>query len=254
LLRPIKRSIERPIERPLLGYQELISTVVEKSDGIFLWVRLVCDRLRKGSRKGESLTSLRKALVELPTNLFELYKNMFDEIEKGDRHEAHELLGIISAASRTLTLSELRCIISFNPSTNHDTLSSLVRRRKGVRKDHEHFRLPRRIDGICGGLIETRPIAGNFVVMPIHATTRAFLVKRGTLTQEPCCGSLISDSHLTLLHATTKYLQALPFKHSHFQFRTENGKLLFFCSSDQTSNDGSLPSSQWSMTTAACEG
>jgi ankyrin repeat protein len=237
-------------------YRALVNIIIDKSDGIFLWVRLVCDRLRKGSRKGETATALRLALIDLPTDLFKLYQRMFDEIEEDDRDEAHELFAIVSAASRILTLSELRCVIAFSTTAEPSLPPSFTKRKRNMRNDAEHIRLQNRIRGICGGLIETRPSADDMVVVPIHATIRTFLRQSCVSTKDILVDNMLSYGHLILLNATTRDLQTLstadlPFKRTKLQFRSDHG-LISFQNTEEKSADGhSLPSSQWSMTTAA---
>ncbi|KAJ5112215.1 Pfs NACHT and ankyrin domain protein [Penicillium argentinense] len=56
--------------------EELRSKIIEKADGVFLWVVLAVNMLNKEHRRGGM--SLRRRLAELPSDLSELFKNILN--------------------------------------------------------------------------------------------------------------------------------------------------------------------------------
>jgi len=55
----------------------LIDSVVEKSDGVFLWVHLALASLRRGMTSGDEWSELRQRLEILPRGLQQLYQQMW---------------------------------------------------------------------------------------------------------------------------------------------------------------------------------
>ncbi|KAF3046204.1 hypothetical protein E8E11_008845 [Didymella keratinophila] len=64
------------------GYaEELINSVCEKSDGVFLWVCLVVNSLLEGFSDGERPTDLQKRLESLPTDLEDLFDRILGSLD-----------------------------------------------------------------------------------------------------------------------------------------------------------------------------
>lgn len=65
-------------------YRELISEIIEKSSGVFLWVVLVTARLRKSADHGVHPRMLREHLLEIPPKLHDLFDTMNIRDETSD--------------------------------------------------------------------------------------------------------------------------------------------------------------------------
>jgi hypothetical protein len=78
-------------------FSEIVSEIVDRADGVFLWVRLVIRSLLDGIRHRSSHATLKKKLDNIPTGLDSLFDNFFNNIDPGDRERSDKML--ILAAS-----------------------------------------------------------------------------------------------------------------------------------------------------------
>ena len=122
--------------------QILVDSVVENAEGVFLWVKLVCDELLRAWRKGEDLPSLTQRLREMPKELNAFYARMLDGLSTEDRLEVRAMLAMVSTATRPLSPLELRYAV------HHAT---------DLYRDLNNDRLAKsRIFAVCGGFLEVR--------------------------------------------------------------------------------------------------
>ena len=77
----------------------LVRKIVESSDGVFLWVRLVVNSLAEGFGNWDSIEELEQRLHELPTDLEDLYKYIFHRISPRYRGDASRLLQLVQAGT-----------------------------------------------------------------------------------------------------------------------------------------------------------
>lgn len=74
--------------------RHLIYQIVEKSDGVFLWVDLAVKDLIRGINNEDSLEQLQERLDNLPRRLEDLYAHMLSKIDKVERKDAAWFLQI----------------------------------------------------------------------------------------------------------------------------------------------------------------
>jgi len=77
----------------------LVGKIVDSSAGVFLWVRLVVNSLLEGFGNGDSIEELEQRLHELPTDLEELYRHIFNKISPRYRGDASRLLQLVQAGT-----------------------------------------------------------------------------------------------------------------------------------------------------------
>ena len=87
--------------------QSLITQVVDKASGVFMWVRLVTESLGNGLRDGDTVPELQAKLAEIPPTLEGLYSRMLQKIEPQHSSQAAEMIQILLHARQTLSLLEL---------------------------------------------------------------------------------------------------------------------------------------------------
>jgi hypothetical protein len=123
------------------SYHILVNHVVQEAQGIFQWVRLVCEVILRCWRRKESLQRLQQRLHEMPKALGDLYQRILDELDDAERVEAGLILGIVACSARPLSPVELQYIVS------------------NAGKDHILFTvdLRGRIEAICSGLVDVGP-------------------------------------------------------------------------------------------------
>jgi hypothetical protein len=81
----------------------LIRQIARKAEGVFLWVDLVTESLLQGLANADRVADLQRRLEELPGDLEELYRKMFDSIEPRYRQHACRYLQIARAAAGQLS-------------------------------------------------------------------------------------------------------------------------------------------------------
>lgn len=74
---------------------KVAEVIVEKAEGVFLWVRLAVDDQIEGARNGDSLEKLKARLELLPSEMEDLYNHMLNKINIADRKEAVQYLRLV---------------------------------------------------------------------------------------------------------------------------------------------------------------
>ncbi|KAG8625432.1 hypothetical protein KVT40_007183 [Elsinoe batatas] len=96
----------------------IISKVVQRADGVFLWVRLITASLIEGLDALESADELWKRLDELPSELDEMFGVMMSRLPERYKKEAEiyfRLLIAVRNASMSISLLELATIDLLSP-------------------------------------------------------------------------------------------------------------------------------------------
>jgi hypothetical protein len=135
----------------------LVSGILSKAEGVFLWTRLVVRLLIQGLENGDNLEELQQRLTTLPSGLRDLYKRIFAKLDIGYQKEAailfqmnerwltivqdQSLPGITLWYAIHSPLAVLKQNIALLPSQTYDwAMSSLIKR----------------IQSRCCGLLELR--------------------------------------------------------------------------------------------------
>ena len=140
-------------------------TLKAKSDGMFLWVRLMVDDLRKSSSSFE----FSERLQNLPCGLEKAYQLLFLRLsQKLDKYElrlAQNLLGFTSTSCRPLHFDEFRYAHAMYCKSSEAVAQPL----------EKYFLLqpPQRVLDVTGGLVS---MTDGFLRL-IHSSVRDFLVR-----------------------------------------------------------------------------
>lgn len=70
---------------------DLLTAVVDRADGVFLWVRLVTDELLRGMGDSYSIRQLIDKLESIPVGLENMFQRMLDSIDRTDQQRAAEM-------------------------------------------------------------------------------------------------------------------------------------------------------------------
>jgi hypothetical protein len=109
-----RKDIERYVEAKL-GSQpkfqcldetqaiEITEEIVERSQGVFLWVRLVVRSLLEGLRNQDGIALMRKRLLEFPSDLDEFFSHMFFSLEKIYRTHLSHMFQVALAADEPIS-------------------------------------------------------------------------------------------------------------------------------------------------------
>jgi hypothetical protein len=151
------------------GYAaSLIHQVVEKSSGVFLWVRLVVDSLIAGLSNDDRICDLEKRLRSLPPELDDLYARILDDIDPFYFEHACQYFELMLANGG----SAEALLLSFADEDRgfFHTLPVAVMSHKeyAARLDT----LERRLSSCCKGLLD---VSSDRRVNFLHRTARDFL-------------------------------------------------------------------------------
>ncbi|KFY82736.1 hypothetical protein V500_10357, partial [Pseudogymnoascus sp. VKM F-4518 (FW-2643)] len=158
---------------------DLSQRIVDRSNGMFLWVKMQEDNLRGG----KSILQLQETIDETPTGLSYLYDRNWKKImghQQSDRTRALSILRWAAFALRPLTVLELTeaLLVMDNDSYDNILINSLP-----DEIDEEYVNSE--VKGLCESLVETRGTSPeeSFASMTVHLTH--FSVKQYLLYNMP---------------------------------------------------------------------
>ncbi|KAI0018219.1 hypothetical protein F4780DRAFT_538961 [Xylariomycetidae sp. FL0641] len=133
-------------------YSCLVEEIVEKSDGVFLWVYLVVRSLKEGLTNADTVSTLQKRLRKLPTDLEQYFAHILgtvDEIYWEDTTKLFQMA--ICTRPHTLFIGVL---VVLDEDAGEDSLNADTQ--QATADDYE-CRLPiweKRLNARCKGLLE----------------------------------------------------------------------------------------------------
>jgi hypothetical protein len=133
----------------------LINEIVDKAQGVFLWVFLVTRSLIRGLTNGDSIHTLRVRLQKFPPELEPYFMHMFKSIESVYLQESAELLQISLAAIEPLPIMLYQALLEPDIDTFAEQCRELI-----STSDLDTFLLKidqtkTRINARCQDLLET---------------------------------------------------------------------------------------------------
>ena len=173
--------------------QELVQDIIEKAQGVFLWVILVVRSLLTGLRNADRVCDLQRRLQDFPETLEKFFSHMIVSIEPVYRDQTAQAFRYALEANKPLSLmtysfldeEDLDAVVTapLNPLTSQEILP---------RQDD----MRRRLNGRCKGLLEVVSISSDplFIepeslyvhqycapkVVFLHRTVRDFLQTKDT--------------------------------------------------------------------------
>lgn len=118
------RAVE--LEQSLARQKEsLVAEIIDKAEGVFLWVMLVCDELLSGFTNLDSLNTLQDRLRRLPTDLEPFFLRMIESVEPVYHGQCAQILQLLLAARRPIP-ARLLDFIAGDPNFGiHDDVALL---------------------------------------------------------------------------------------------------------------------------------
>ncbi|KAI9693968.1 MAG: hypothetical protein M1822_003239 [Bathelium mastoideum] len=160
-------------------YDILIGEVVDRAQGVFLWVYLVVKSLLEGIRYADSIEDMQIRLETFPPDLEDFFRHMLKDIPQIYRRKTAQTFQLAITAGCPMPLM----IYSFADDLDADPLFAInVRTRSmaDIEIDRRNEQLPLRLDGRSKGLLEVVPVSNEpaffkFEVDFLHRTVRDFL-------------------------------------------------------------------------------
>lgn len=153
----------------------IISSVVSKSQGVFLWVFLVTKELRSGLTNGDNFNELQRRVESFPVELEAFFKHILTAVETFYHQAMAATLRIATAAKVPLS----REIYAFHELEYDDedyAIKEAVARMDPERLSKLLLPVSRRLNGRCKGLLELNSDSGK--VEFLHRTVKDFLRTR----------------------------------------------------------------------------
>jgi hypothetical protein len=170
------------------GAHNLVLEIVDKAEGVFLWVKLVVQSLLTGLRNHDHISDLRKRLSILPAGLENLFRHMLKGIETVYMEQAAQIFQIYRAAQdqNPTAPAPLTCI-ELSLALERNTELALTAEIKPFSVE-EAVKRCEIVGSIlrtrCGGLLEIHGYSPHYNIMPtskylsisfLHRTVRDFL-------------------------------------------------------------------------------
>ncbi|KAI9162747.1 ATPase [Paramyrothecium foliicola] len=148
--------------------ESLKDDIVQKSEGVFLWVVLVISMLKRSGR-GKSVKWLRQRLSEIPPELDKLFTGLFVTIKPDEAEISIRLMQLVLCAREPLSLEQIHAALAFslNPYESMDAWRDSVEYLESTRTKHEM------IIELSRGLLE--PIQTSFPLFKESGTDKESL-------------------------------------------------------------------------------
>ena len=150
--------------------------VTERAKGVFMWARLVVDRILARERSRIGLKVIEKEIYAIPPDLSKLYNKMISSMD--EKPASLRLFQCICFALRPLTLDELRWAMIVDLSCQQRSLQDYESMEEYI---GDSVRMEGRIKALSHGLAEISESPNIQVVQLIHQSVQDFLLEKGLL-------------------------------------------------------------------------
>jgi len=128
---------------------EVEAKINKRANGVFLWVRLVLERLGRAAGLG---SKIEQAIDTFPQGLSPMYDHILQSTPDEERNELKQLLEWAALTQRVLTLSEFQYALALSSPDRVLSQATL----QGSSTFLPLVRLERRISALSGGLMEVK--------------------------------------------------------------------------------------------------
>ncbi|KAK2850734.1 hypothetical protein FQN49_005371 [Arthroderma sp. PD_2] len=191
----IESYIERKLE-PLSQRRHIAnlkSYIIEKTQGIFLWVVLIVSAILEAYDHGESIKNMKKVVKHTPHELEALYREQVEAVKTEHVAETLLILQWMLSATRPLTLLELRYGLAFQ-NNQYKSQEDAENCLSFIESDQQMDLLR---EARTGSLTAIKPLEATptnyarqifdldnqFTIHFVHDSVKKFLLKQGGLQQ-----------------------------------------------------------------------
>jgi hypothetical protein len=97
-LDPIENGFEDYTQEDI---QRLSSAIVNKADGVFMWVAVVLKTIRDELHNAKAISAIEREIDQLPLELLDLYETILSSIKKTNLRKTAHILAILNAIVKT---------------------------------------------------------------------------------------------------------------------------------------------------------
>lgn len=189
--------------------EKLITSIVQKASGVFLWVKLVVASLLSGLEHGDRIEDLEKRLAALPPELMDLYGKMLDQIHEDYKERALQFFHLRGACAEppSLLLFSFADEKAFTNVAVHLNAEDISEEELQDRRDDVRLR----VKGLCKGLLEVRTgtrntnltdtLGGDETIWYLHITVMEYVQSPEALKKFEAHITEPYDPHVRLLAA-----------------------------------------------------
>lgn len=164
---------------------ELPNVIVGRAQGVFLWVYLVINSLKRGLGNDDNFEDLQRRLDELPVDLQKYFEHMLESIEETYWDQATRIFRVVVAAEQALPLFGFEFLDQESADPGF-TIKMPVQRKTRSEISTVCERLKTRLNARCRDLLYVadhprEPDAIRVQVDFLHRTVRDFFVDTGVL-------------------------------------------------------------------------
>lgn len=189
-----------------LELQGVVESIIDQSQGIFLWAHLVLDAVLQGIRQSDPISTLKAKVQEYPTDLDSLYSKLREPVERSvidkDRSNRMLLLAAKKPHAFRLTTMAVSWILDDNKHSLLDPdfpTEDKCRPYSGREIAHRLQAVTKQMNGLTRGILEISqrreimnlldPLIASFGSQEIqfsHRTARDYLVLNESRYQQSC--------------------------------------------------------------------
>ncbi|RSL50986.1 hypothetical protein CEP54_011650 [Fusarium duplospermum] len=155
---------------------EIADTISRRASGVFMWARLVVERVLALELGGEGLKNMEAEIQRIPPDLDALYDGLIQSMEK--KATSRRLIEWICFSTKPLSIDQPRWTMVIDPDCPHKSLQQCQQSAEYTR-DNEI--MERRIKTLSCGLAETVQSSDSRTVQFIHQSAKDFIIEKGLL-------------------------------------------------------------------------
>ncbi|KAH6987086.1 hypothetical protein EDB80DRAFT_623780, partial [Ilyonectria destructans] len=172
----------------------IADTITCRALGVFMWARLVVERVLALERRGEGLKKIEAEIQRIPPELDALYDELVRSME--DMAMSQRLIQWICFSTKPLSIEELRWAMAMDPDHPHKSKQQC---QESENYASDNKTMERRIKTLSCGLVETVCSfdwlnSNSSTVQFIHQSVKDYFIKKGLSTLAALGGSVVSSS------------------------------------------------------------
>ncbi|RSL57984.1 hypothetical protein CEP53_006272, partial [Fusarium sp. AF-6] len=172
----------------------IANTITHRASGVFLWARLVVERVLTLELGGEGLKNMEAEIQRIPPDLDALYDELIRSMEK--RATSRRLMEWICFSAKPLSIDQLRWTMVVDPDCPHKSLQQC---QQSAEYTQDNKTMERRVKTLSCGLAEI--VQSEKTVQFIHQSVKDFFLEKGLLILANSNGNLVSrDLTVGLAH------------------------------------------------------
>ena len=160
------------------GYENIISSLVAKANGVFLWVRLSVRKLLQAAAEGESIEKLQNMINLLPIDLDNFYSELIERLpkDKHTRKQGFYMLSILLCSLEVPSMSSFRDMLQCADCQNLEDCRRRIETTPFDRTQRTTWRYNfiKEVREMTGGLVESQ---GGAAIYFMHQTVKDFVNK-----------------------------------------------------------------------------